>query len=630
MINQERHPYEINVHEYTLDQFRTVITTRPIEGLVLRCTDDRRIDLGALCYTERNFDSRKIPKPLLTDSIAPHRKPYIQHWCLEYAAAYYLGGSPYTLYTNAVELVAFGDWSDGSGHNDFLKGASSYKRALDGYTHHLISEMNRENGISEYTANRLQSQVLKTASLFYPEAAINFRNDLPIISATVSSSNPTETPSEQAMAEHLVVCQYLFDGLSDFVLQEKPFPHRIPYMETEALLLPAEYAITTPAIIESTWKVGQSVIWDYRSGEVNSLEQCMVKANQSRHQLTPQREQALELLRHANADAYHHKRLWLAGLAQDAFISMFVANAGMNESQLRRLLWSESYETSPSEHAGFVVIKYRAGDMEQQFEIKKTFHKQFTKFLKLRGFLCRKKTSTYLFINYKKNNTANRPIKANTIHSFNSQVRSFLDPLHQGLNFQGLRKYKSVYLLSQNYTISTVSAVMQNSSDTILKHYAQAEEKQAIDEISTTLSYVITILERELKLPTPGGGCSGEPPSEVEETPENYQPDCRNFVGCVFCDEFRLHADEDSVRKLLSMRYVTRERLSSCEDIKQFNAVHGKAIEKIDSILAELLELRPDMKPLIERVQDEVELEYKLSPYWESLYGRLLRLKVIK
>ena len=232
MINQERHPYEINLQEYTLDQFRAVITARPIEGLVLQCTDDRRIDLGALCYTERNFDSRKMPKPVQADSFAAHRTPYIQHWCLEYAAAYHLGGSPYTLYTNAVELVAFGDWSDDNGHNDFLECANSYKRALDGYTHHLITEMNREDGISEYTASRLQSQVLRTASLFYPVAAINFRNDLPIISANSSSSNPTKTPSEQAMAEHLVVCQYLFDGLADFVLQKKSFPHRIPYMET--------------------------------------------------------------------------------------------------------------------------------------------------------------------------------------------------------------------------------------------------------------------------------------------------------------------------------------------------------------------------------------------------------------
>lgn len=630
MINRERVTYELSLEDHTLDQFPIKIAARPVEGLILRCTDNRRIDLGAICYDTRDAESRKMPKPVQSSSLRPERCEPIRSWCVEKATRFYLGASPYTVYTNAIELVSFADWCDVNNHSDFLQNATEYKHALDAYTQHLITAMGGDDGIGAFTANRLQAEIVKSGSFFFPATSVNFRSDLPIIYTSASNNEPTETPSQQDIVAHLTPCQYLFDGLTNFVLKGQHFPHRIPYMETEALLLPAEYAITTPAIVETTFKVSNSIIWDYRFGCVSSLTDCMAKANQKFSQLIPQRDEALELLQKSNVDLRHPKRLWLAKLAQDAFISLFVANAGLNESPLRNLGWSNSYETSNSENAGFVVIKYRAGDMEQHFEIKKTFLKQFKKFLQLRVFLCGEKHSDYLFVNYTKHNICSKPIRANTIHLFNCQIRSFIDPRHQGLTYQKLRKYKSVYLLFKNYTVGVVSAIMQNSGQTVLKHYAQAEEKQAIDEISTTLSFVVSILERELKVETPSGGCSGNKPSDAETPSDQYEPNCRNFVGCVFCNEFRLHVDEVSIRKMLSMRYVTAERLSSCTDFDQFQALHGRAIERIDSIMAELIQIRPEMQPVVDQVRYEIEHDFKLSAYWETLYGRLLKLKVIK
>ncbi|VVM75884.1 hypothetical protein PS673_02019 [Pseudomonas fluorescens] len=630
MINRERLTYELNLEEHTLDEFQNKLAAREVEGLILRCTDDRRIDLGAICYDTRDSASRKMPKPVRSVSLRPERCVPIKSWCVEKANGFYLGASAYTIYAHATELVSFADWCDVNNHSDFLLDATKYKHALDAYTQHLIAAMAKDDGIGEFTANRLQAEVVKSGSVFFPATSVNFRSDLPIIYVNASSNEPTETPSQQEMAAHLTPCQYLFDGITDFLLKGHNFPHRIPYMETEALLLPAEYAITTAAIVENTLKVKNSIIWDYRFGNVSSLSECKTKTNQRISQLIPQRDEALELLRKSNDDLRHPKRLWLAQLAQDAFVSLFVANAGLNESQLRKLAWSGSYEISNSESAGFVVIKCRAGDMEQQFEIKKTFHKQFKKFLRLREYLCGECSSDYLFVNFTKQRTSSKPIRANTIHNFNCQIRSFIDPGHQGLTFQKLRKYKSVYLLSKNYTVGVVSAIMQNSGQTVLNHYAQAEEKLAIDEISTTLNFVVSILERESKIETPSGGCSGGNPSEADTPSDQYEPNCRNFVGCIFCNEFRLHADEASVRKMLSMRYVTAERLSSCDDLDQFQALHGKAIERIDFIMADLVQIRPEMQSVVNKVKYEIEHQFKLSTYWGSLYGRLLKLKVIK
>lgn len=77
------------------------------------------------------------------------------------------------------------------------------------------------------------------------------------------------------------------------------------------------------------------------------------------------------------------------------------------------------------------------------------------------------------------------------------------------------------------------------------------------------------------------------------------------------------------------MRYVTAERLSSCADLKHFEEMHGPVIERIDHIMENLCQIRPDMKEVVSRVKLEIECDYKLSQYWETLYERLLKIKVL-
>lgn len=313
-----------------------------------------------------------------------------------------------------------------------------------------------------------------------------------------------------------------------------------------------------------------------------------------------------------------------------AFIPLFVANSAINESQLRKLTWSADYEITNSENAGFVVIKGRAGDLEQSFEVKKTFIKHFKKYLALRKYLCGDETRSLLFLRFTRNKLLESPIATAPVEYFNVRMRFFIDPEFRGLTYRQLRKYKPVYLLSKKYSVSVVAAMIQSSGDTTLKHYSEAEEKTAIDEISATLNFIISILEKESSTDTPSGSCGGGTSSEVETPPDQYEPNCRNFVGCIYCKEFRLHVDEETIRKILSMRYVTAERLNSCSDMDQFQALHGKALERLDTLISDLIKVKPEAKPMIDRIRNEIEQYCMLSPYWEMLYHRLLKLKVIK
>lgn len=626
MNSAEQTVHLLNLEAMTNDEYQTVISQCAIERLVIRCTSDRQISIGSLCYSIRNANSRKIPKPVDESTFCPERARAVRAWCAEMGNWH--TGSKRSFHTSATEFVCFGNWCDANSHSVFLTNAEAYKSALDDYSLYLQSEVQNPEGIGTYTANRLQSQAIKSAYIIFPGSPLNFLSDLPIISHSSINKEPTKTPSKAEMTAHLTACRYLFDGLTDFVLDGQEFPHRIPYMDTEATLLPAEYTISTPAI--STVKIRNHNSWNYCEGRVYSLAESKAKSLREERELLGDIHEAMRDLEDANSNLRHRKRIWLATLAQDAFISHFVANTGINESPLRELAWSNVYAVENSENAGFAVIKMRANGMEQYFEIQKVFLKDFKKFLKLRDYLTNGLPYPYLFINVTKGVAKPTPIQTGRIYFTNERIRSFLDPDFTGLSYQKLRKYKSVYLLSSGHSLDLVSALMQSSGNTILKHYAGAEEKNAIDEITAVMTLALEIFESQYALLTPASGCGGGAPEETVEPPAAYQPDCRNFVGCVFCSKFRLHADENSIRKVLSMRWVTSEFLNACSDVHQFHAIHGNAIIRIDALMAELALLRPEVKTLIERIAWEISENYQLTEYWERLYSRLLRTKVIK
>ncbi|MDH4564251.1 hypothetical protein [Pseudomonas sp. BN411] len=627
----ERNSYQVDFQLVDLDECQRIVAARPIEELILQCTSDRRIDIGSACYSDRRANSRKIPKPVTEASLRHERCIGFRAWCIDQITSFYTGASGYTVYGKATEIIGFVDWCDEHGFEYFLTSAPAYKLALNSYTQHLLAAMKIEGGVKPFTANRLQSEVLRSGPVFFPATTVNFHEDLIIISNDGSVKESTETPSEQEISEHLTPCQYLFDGITDFLLNQIEFPHRIPFMTGEARLLPAEYTITTDVIHELTPKINTNIFWDYKVGKVNSLAECMQKTKQLPHQVIRQRNEALDIFERANNDPRHPKRIWLAKLAQDAFLSLFVANSGLNETEVRDLPWGDSYSVRNSINVGFQYIKIRAAGREGEVEIQKIFIKKFKKFLKLRDYICDGKPHPYLFVNISKNNISEKPIKAVTIGNFSMQIRSFLDPGFTGLSYRKLRKYKSVYLLSKNHSIDLVSALMQSSGSTITKHYADAEEKKAIDEISTMLAQLMELLDSKAVMSTPAGDCAGvDNPSSAITPPEAYEPNCRNFVGCLFCTEFRLHANRESIRKLLSMSYVTKEYLSACTDANQFQNVHGEAINQINRILEELVNTRPEMGRVVESIRDEIEQQYKLTSYWERIYERLIKLKVLK
>ncbi|WP_191488567.1 hypothetical protein [Pseudomonas sp. FEN] len=617
--------------DYELQSCQRHLQTLPLESIVVYTFDNRSFDVGALCYTNRFIRLRAAIKSVDLSTHRPERVAAVRRWIEGKVTTNYTRGSLETTQSNLVEFGGFAVWCDTNGHEDFLTSPQAYHYALKGYSLHLVERI-RKGEIKPFTGNRLQSEPLKSGALIFPQTRISFSADMPIISNRAPDVDNTQIPTDEKMAQQLSVSEELFKKLSNFVLENCPFPYQLSFAGEMIWLLPGEFPFITSAYSAlRKGKVANNIFWDYEKGCVRTLAECIPLSLQKPYYLERQILDANNLLRSTNANPKHEKRLRLAKLAHDAFVCLFAANTGYSEKQIRDLPWENDYEVGDAEKLGFCVIKLRAGGKLINIEITKVFLKSFRAYLKLRSYICGETAHPYLFVGSK----VHRPeeltqLRMNTLKSLNDRIRTFIDPNFVSLGYRELRAYKSNFMLSRGNDVETVALVMQNSPGTVRRSYSQAEEKTAIDEISAMLNRLASLLNDYSGEPNAAGDCSDRnKPITVGHAPDGYIPDCKNLQGCIFCVHFQTHADEQGIHKLLSMRFVVSRHISLTENAQHFETVHGAALNRLDEILALLKRERPDMIGLITQLSEKVEKEFSLTPYWNRMYARLYKLGVM-
>lgn len=156
---------------------------------------------------------------------------------------------------------------------------------------------------------------------------------------------------------------------------------------------------------------------------------------------------------------------------------------------------------------------------------------------------------------------------------------------------------------------------------TAIKSYLSGSFSENIGQIERYFSSVGgVLLELENKnklLETQAGSCNGEliPSHQLDEG--SIQPNCRDYLGCLFCESHLFHFDKKDAWKLLSMAYVIEQlrqtQISHAEHAKVFDATLSKIywiideMEKVESLANDIYEMRIDV---FEREN--------LSPYWQN------------
>lgn len=599
--------YELPINEKT-------VLLNPEEA-ILKYGQHGTLDIGSYCYLDRSNNKNRLQhegRPVNLKSINKERIKHIRKLIQIISDDFsYSSFSKETIFNQSRHFLSFIKWADSNGYTDFFEDKNKAREAFSCFVYYLKDKLSKNELVSA-SAVALQYNSLRFLEKFHnvDELAIG----IPIIRSN-GSTNYTTPPSEDSQNKALLLCESLFEGISNLILNSKPFPYQlkvpnhIGWKNNSFYVFP----LTEWAVNPTNHKEKQAKVWNQEEGKLNSKEEIK-HLYKTENNIRCVINRAKKMLHEANIDKYSTYRLRLAMVAHHAFSIIFLATTGMNRESMIDLLWDDNYETS-TERQGFRTIKHRAGNKPCNFELSIEMLPKFKKFLELRKYLLNNRNCEYLFFSLGAN-SSQEPIKLtgkSFCRFFNTLEK--IDPTIKKITPREWRAAKSDWLI-RNTDVSTAALMLQNSEQVLLKHYTAGSETNHLAELSNFFgevsNFVLKNVDKSDGETSAIGICSSYGnPNPLDNAP--IKVNCKSPEGCLFCDKYRIHADEKDTRKLVSCRYCLQKTAQLSNNKENFDSVFGKIFQRIDELLKEIEEIQPG---LTNRIIKEVEEMGELDHYW--------------
>ena len=577
-------------------------------------------DIGALCYISRAVKStqdRGIGRPVDLSSFDKKRKSQIKA-LIDVLFDQFSHLTTTTINTKISRFVSFIDWCDNEGMVDVLSSRNQAKRAFKAYLQNIKDRV-RRGKIKKNTAGGYQNESLEILKAYFDDETL----DEGIALIKNSGFSGTRPQDEAHQGYVLAWCQALFDDFSDLVLNEKPYPCQlsVPKMtgwDVDFLwVFPTTTMVMPPHVLEQRESLKPGFwVYDYTNGKLFQSDEIADKYIKKYAAIT-QIKKSQQALKDANEDMRHFQRSRAASIASQAFLQLFYANTGQNQSGVESMVWSDNYDVAQSRQ-GFRVIKHRGHKKPVLFEIELTFLDAFKKYLKLRQWILNGQKTNLLFFSTGRYFDKSPSVWTSTTLGFNNWLKS-LDPAIPRFGSRQWRANKSQFV-NENADLATAAVALDHSVEVHKKSYSEGTEGQAAEQLSQFFNGVIKAASQINASAKDNslGQCKDYGHPYQLDSESAMIPDCHQPEGCLFCKHYYLHVDEKDIRKLASCRYVmsTTEHLSASPEhhAKVFTSV----ITRIDGLLETMRQRGGNEAKLVERVIKEVQEEEELSAYWEN------------
>lgn len=596
---------------------------------------NRSFDLGAFCYIRRSSRARAgncKPLPVDQDSfVATRREPLrrlIEQFSLQCKSS---GLRSVTIATNVHYVVKFANWCDQTDHAGLFGTVENARQAFRDYVTHLRHRV-RTNDLQLPSAWPPQTAVARVLNEFFGIDDITI--GVHLIRAPSASTVATEIPDEKSQAKVLSLCECIFNGFGAHVRQYNPYPFKLKlpnylgWNENALWIFPIKKYFKAPHeqrdALRGYWA------YDYQNGRIAALNEVVGRYRHSRNARYRIKNATKQITR-ANQDRRDQSRIGLAMVAHNAFVLLFLAYTGMNWAVARAQPWARGFTVGRSRQ-GFKAIKYRAKGKKTSFEIQSTFLPVFRCFLALREYLLNGRRCNTLFVSFGPN-MKGRPkeIGNQTMINFFKTLRR-IDPSLPKILARQWRAAKGDWFV-RTEDPQTTADLLGNSLPTTLQSYAAGSPTRAIDEMS---DFFRTLTQRVLKPNKTGrfkesalGGCKNYGAPHATDTSPPIPPDCKQSEGCLFCDQYVVHADERDIRKLMSCRTVLYRTAHFSQSEEHFQALFGEVLKRIRALLDAIAATSKKTAKLIPRIQKEVEDHGLFDPYWEGKLQMLIDLGAV-
>lgn len=546
---------------------------------VLRLTNGKQVYAFQWCYLRREGEDRKGLKSFDVSSLSEARAKTMPLALERLSKLFRFNNArPSTIEATFALLGLLFFWVDQPQHaGRFEKILSDSDLALEAL-----------KGYHTYLRNRVQSHVLHplTAALRDQKAiaclseihGVNYKDHIEPLSGIKGKG--TETPDAQLVSEFSSTLQAIFDSASDIVLEDRPVP---PGMQLRI----------------SATDDSKTVKLRPRYGPLRLME-----------------------------------------LACVAYAGLVFVDSGANLAVIQEYEEPEDFEeqlANPDRiNLTQKAVKFRAGGKKVEVHLSATTITRLKTYLRVRQKLvtsldCDDIGQLFIQCAYDSDNLRGEPTKICALDKhFLPYIRRKVTRIGASLpsvTLRQLRAYKQQDLV-RRAPVAVAAKVMGHSVGTAVQAYCKAQDATRRGEIGEFLgSLQKTVLEASENLPEqshqkviPIGICADHgKPSPTASEPV-VAPDCSKVEGCFFCDNYRLHADEEDMRKLMSCRRILQRIVPLNVDSIRAERVYTAVVDRIDALLGELKRRQPQT---FETVRVDVEERGQLTRYWANKLQQL-------
>ena len=369
----------------------------------------------------------------------------------------------------------------------------------------------------------------------------------------------------------------------------------------------------------------------------------LTEDSEQRKRLRENRNEALYKLQQRNEGKRHAERERLASYGLVIGMLLFIAQTGANLDTAQQLQLDTMEILPTTQGRRFSGTKSRAGGKTVYPEFGVKFEPVFRKILELREWYLQDETCDFVFLQ------RNELLKFVPIgHNKLQNIKRFLQrifPKMVWITPQQWRKHKSSQTVEfSDGDLLLEAEVMGHSLDTARNNYARTSFKDAAQQISQffnelrevavsktrTLERIsVQMLDETIDAqPSPVGACASihaQPEKAIGFTERAPTPNCQQFEHCLFCQHYAVHADDEDVRKLLSLKSLLGYVKQKATDLIKWESQFGVVLHRIDEVLNELSDTYENLRDRIFSIHEEVE-SGDLDAYWLNHFELLIDL----
>lgn len=599
----------------------------------------RNCDIGSWCYLKRSNTRKPNQKsrPVAKESIVKDRIKYVERIIEGLRAS---TNSQVTVYSYATKIAKFIDFADSKGMA--LSNDENWIESVYSYYEHLVLCTRLADGTKGSLKERSAASELFAAKKALAWALELADNEVSFIIPHIKESKSESLPGDDLERNQFIqVLLAIFERFSDILINAKPFPFVLDlshwgcgkHVFSRSSHL-SEDSNTTSFVNDDATIVprqevrGRYANWRECVGVMSVYDVWIKRLNKTNSLNTDLQRKAI-----------YNYAMYCYYLA---FIGFVGTNHGVNSRlRLSSCEKSEPINIKAPRGYSFTGLKIRAGNKTIYPTMGKEFYQFHKKYEKLRqwgeiefelgiqrlGFFRISDIGNCAPLN----KTATDTLKEWLIGHFPNVKWHSPRKLRQGVSW-------SFWNLSDG-DINTVAWKLQNDVKTTLKSYSNPPKISGLKELSTFMNEMwnkaIDSSRRTKYIPvqinnglhkTPAGHCNASDLSQAKRiegfTDFAPEPNCSRSETCFFCEQYVLHADEEDIHLIFSLKALLPYAQKRAANEVSYAIKFAPILYRVDEIIEELIKQFPEKKYLVDDAMNKVN-QGILSKHWQSHFDLL-------